>query len=769
MQQTDARGIVTKIRRDQVGRPVVQTSSLPAWEGQPAEVYRDEWTYRASDGLVDDVKRCLGNTEPTSCRLFNPATNVPGNTVWREGYVYDYGRVASVNAMQKLGTNELTHSTLFHYDRNFGREKAVEYPSALRVQRIFTKYGALRDVIDADTGERFWGIGGLDAFGNVTRQDYGNGVVGDYAYDPISGRLVRKQWSRTVNGVPQVLDTVEYGYDVLANLAAQRRVVPGVVNATESYAYDKLQRLTSSSVPGSGYSVRYDYDALGNLTRKSDYSRDVADAYLYAGNATNRCGPNVATAILMPSSAGYDREEVSCDANGNVVRSMPTNAAGIQQGGIRKIRYDATNRPRYIADDGAPSDPQAQFTYSPDGRRVAEMLSECYYPNPGDMGATRLRYIVQGQRGYQVELSSDANGWSSATAYRHELGDVSVVLRSLPGSTGLVREVAFKTTDRLGSPLGVMNKAGLFRQRSEIGADNSADTRLTFSPFGAARNADFQPRNPVDEMPGRLNLTPATRLGFTGHEHLDSLGLIHMNGRVYDHRLGRFLSVDPFIQFPTNSQSLNPYSYLMNNPMAGTDPTGYRARGLRKPYMGNGPCMGDLDCEYQQTFNGPVSDFRNSINSGGAPSSIWNGRESVSIIPKVEEVLGKIGKPVGFVEVGQPISLKDGVMLASEGTMTREQYNETMGENNPRSYSEEVSEDGKEIAEALYEAAKPSIWDVLPYGSARRLKRIDEAYEKIRATSKTRKLPDGGCCCFPAGTKVWTKDGPVPQRWSRPD
>ena len=33
--------------------------------------------------------------------------------------------------------------------------------------------------------------------------------------------------------------------------------------------------------------------------------------------------------------------------------------------------------------------------------------------------------------------------------------------------------------------------------------------------------------------------------------------------------------MDPIIQFPANSQSLNPYSYLMNNPMAGTDPTGY--------------------------------------------------------------------------------------------------------------------------------------------------------------------------------------------------
>ncbi len=48
-----------------------------------------------------------------------------------------------------------------------------------------------------------------------------------------------------------------------------------------------------------------------------------------------------------------------------------------------------------------------------------------------------------------------------------------------------------------------------------------------------------------------------------------------MNGRVYDYNLGRFLSVDPFIQGVGNSQGINPYSYGMNNPLSGTDPTGY--------------------------------------------------------------------------------------------------------------------------------------------------------------------------------------------------
>ncbi|GGJ06219.1 hypothetical protein GCM10007978_49790 [Shewanella hanedai] len=63
--------------------------------------------------------------------------------------------------------------------------------------------------------------------------------------------------------------------------------------------------------------------------------------------------------------------------------------------------------------------------------------------------------------------------------------------------------------------------------------------------------------------------------GFTDHEHLADQELIHMNGRVYDYNVGRFLSVDPFLQFPENSQSANPYSYILNNPMSGVDPTGY--------------------------------------------------------------------------------------------------------------------------------------------------------------------------------------------------
>ena len=48
------------------------------------------------------------------------------------------------------------------------------------------------------------------------------------------------------------------------------------------------------------------------------------------------------------------------------------------------------------------------------------------------------------------------------------------------------------------------------------------------------------------------------------------------SGRVYDSELGRFMSADPFVQAPYNSQSYNRYSYVFNNPLSFTDLTARR-------------------------------------------------------------------------------------------------------------------------------------------------------------------------------------------------
>ncbi len=65
-----------------------------------------------------------------------------------------------------------------------------------------------------------------------------------------------------------------------------------------------------------------------------------------------------------------------------------------------------------------------------------------------------------------------------------------------------------------------------------------------------------------------------TDRGYTGHEHLEPLGLIDMNGRIYDPTLARFLSPDPYVQAPDFTQGFNRYSYCLNNPFKYTDPSG---------------------------------------------------------------------------------------------------------------------------------------------------------------------------------------------------
>ena len=62
--------------------------------------------------------------------------------------------------------------------------------------------------------------------------------------------------------------------------------------------------------------------------------------------------------------------------------------------------------------------------------------------------------------------------------------------------------------------------------------------------------------------------------GYTGHEHLQSVGLINMNGRLYDPKLHRFLQPDNFVQDPSNTQNYNRYGYCYNNPLKYTDVTG---------------------------------------------------------------------------------------------------------------------------------------------------------------------------------------------------
>ncbi|MEA5446865.1 RHS repeat-associated core domain-containing protein, partial [Gammaproteobacteria bacterium AB-CW1] len=108
------------------------------------------------------------------------------------------------------------------------------------------------------------------------------------------------------------------------------------------------------------------------------------------------------------------------------------------------------------------------------------------------------------------------------------------------------------------------------------GSGAQVSSRLDFGVWGERRPGEGD----IQMIGGFVIPPPDYPRGYTGHEHLDVVGLIHMNGRVYDPNLGRFLSPDPFVQFPESSQGFNRYTYVGNDPLSHTDPSGYFASAL---------------------------------------------------------------------------------------------------------------------------------------------------------------------------------------------
>jgi len=83
---------------------------------------------------------------------------------------------------------------------------------------------------------------------------------------------------------------------------------------------------------------------------------------------------------------------------------------------------------------------------------------------------------------------------------------------------------------------------------------------VRYLPYGGIRVQ-------VGEMP--------TALGFTGQRLDANVGLLYYRARYYDPGLGRFTQPDTVVPGAGTPQKLNRYSYVQNNPLRFTDPTGH--------------------------------------------------------------------------------------------------------------------------------------------------------------------------------------------------
>jgi hypothetical protein len=185
-------------------------------------------------------------------------------------------------------------------------------------------------------------------------------------------------------------------------------------------------------------------------------------------------------------------------------------------------------RPRVIyPTDISSSGEEVQFWYGPGRQRW-----KTYYVGTG----IETTYHVGGL------LEKVAN--STTTDYRHYIyaGNEPVAIYSR--TTAGTNTLRYVLEDHEGSYSNLLTSTG------------TSYVNESFSAFGSRRNASTWSGVPTSGDESAIN--SVSREGYTGETVLGvSMGLNHLNGRVEDSTIGRFLSPDPEVPEPGNTQSFN--------------------------------------------------------------------------------------------------------------------------------------------------------------------------------------------------------------------
>jgi len=429
---------------------------------------------------------------------------------YSESYAYD--------GYSRLATRTIKSDAIYQYafawDRA-GRLASLTYPVTTSGFRLKLGYdyenGAVVRIKDLSAqGKVLWQLTAMDAAGNVLDESLGSAARLVSGYSPVTGDI---EYQQAFSSAGEVLQDTAYRWDPAGNLEERRDDRNGVL---ERFGYDESDRLLS--VLRNGYpDLGLRYDTAGNVTWKSDLCPGPADCLNY--------DPSRRHAVVAAGSRQY-----GYDANGNT-----SSRAG------SAVSWYSFNLPQTINAGGN----RSTFWYGPARNRWKQVAIEG--------GVTETTLYIGGLL-EKVTLAGK-------TSWRHYVqaptGTAAVHLRHADGSAP---RSYFLTHDHLGGTGAVLDAS-----------TGSVLLREAFDAFGRRRGVTG-PAGP--SAADWAVIRAVTRDGFTGHEHLDNVGLIHMNGRVYDPDIGRFLSPDPIVQAPFDRQDLNRYAYGWNNPLNVVDPTG---------------------------------------------------------------------------------------------------------------------------------------------------------------------------------------------------
>ena len=428
-----------------------------------------------------------------------------------------------------------------------GRLAEQVWPTGLAVRHVYNSQGVLLELRNAATSALYWQRQENNARGQLVRAQTGNGLIQRNTWQPATGLVATLQvgTSSSTGGVVNH----NYAYNALHNITSRVDVNTGV---NEAFEYDRLNRFTAQSLVGTAgnRSVTYQYNALGDITYHSEIG-----LYDYAP----RAGETVARPHAVRQITGFagklTNPQYSYDANGNV--SSVVGANGV----TRTHTWTSFDMPESMSLSARGV--SSVFLYGPEHQRIRQVVTR-------DGQSHTVHYLHPDNEG-TLYFERDEQGTGGVATNRHFLSDEGGAVLQLetpgalqadPAPTNLTGvQLRYLHKDHLGSVVAVTESTGAVMER------------LAYEPFGKRRQADGRP-DPIGDIDA-----VRTKRGFTAHEHLDELDYVHMNGRVYDPDIGRFVSPDPTVPHPLDLQSFNRYSYARNNPLNLLDPSGFADSG----------------------------------------------------------------------------------------------------------------------------------------------------------------------------------------------
>ncbi|MXV37283.1 hypothetical protein GO491_01135 [Flavobacteriaceae bacterium Ap0902] len=500
----------------------------------------------------DDLGRIVSESTPKGTTLYNYddygklilETTEGENTKLSLKYYYDDITKLPSKVVGHNGKDKFTYKTNYdEYHRIIGKEEITPYfmyktktsfdafqrPDILstetlvlingkkietKVKNHYDENGIQTKLINQSTGQTLWEINQANSKGQTINMTYGNGYLVTQGYDDY---FLPQSISHTRESKTAL--SIDYTFDPQKGILLSRS--NHVFNKHENYEYDALHRLTKEILNGSTLQ-EYSYDKRGRFIYNTQIGK-----YKY-------------------QDTDYKIQNIGFNKDGEEL---------LNARGFHNITYNSYKKAVNIHLSGKE---RIDFNYNIFKDRIA-----MYYGSEDkDINARPLHKYYSSDKAIEIKHNLQTGEIEVLTYLDGDPYSANVLQRNFfSRGNNSPPEIWYLHRDYQATILAITNQKG-----------NILEQRY-FDAWGNLKEYKDSTQKLVvvtDNTPIHLILDR----GYTGHEHLWGVDLIHMNGRLYDAKLRRFLSPDNFIQNPYNTQNFNRYGYVLNNPLIYTDASG---------------------------------------------------------------------------------------------------------------------------------------------------------------------------------------------------